>query len=107
MLELHSSQEQVCMTANSMTVQHFATHRTLEQCLQDLSSATEEADPGVPVPLENFLPSGRHRRCKYMEYVETGMNMPTALVTYMYMHSLGVNIDTFTEFGVQVLFLRA
>ena len=64
MMELHSSPEQVHTIANSMTVQHFPARHTLEQCLQGLSSAVEEAGPDVP--LENFLPSERHRRYEYM-----------------------------------------
>ena len=82
MMELHSSPEQVRTIANSMTVQHLATRHTLEQCLKGLSSAVEEAGPDVPVPLEKFLPSERHRRYEYMEHVKAGMNMPTVLVTY-------------------------
>ena len=82
MLELHTSQEQVRTIANSMTVQHLAARHTLEQCLQDLSSAVEEAGPDVPVPLENFLPNDRRRRYEYIEHVKTGLKMPTVLVTY-------------------------
>ena len=82
MMELHSSPEQVCMIANSMTVQYLATRHTLEQCLKGLSSAVEEAGPDVLVPLENFLPSERCRRYEYMEHVKARMNMPTVLVTY-------------------------
>ena len=82
MMELHSSSEQVRTIANSMTVQHLAAHHTLDQCLQDLSSAVEEAGADVPVPLETFLPTDRHRRYEYMEHVKAGMNLPTVLVTY-------------------------
>ena len=47
MMELHSSPEQVRTIANSMTVQHLAARHTLEQCLQGLSSAVEEAGPDM------------------------------------------------------------
>ena len=82
MMELHSSSEQVRTIANSMTVQHLAARHTLDQCLQGLSSAIEEAGPNVPVCLENFLPSDRRRRYEYTEHVKAGMNLPTVLVTY-------------------------
>ena len=81
-MELHSSSEQVRTIANSMTVQHLATRDTLDQCLQGLLSAIEEAGPDVPVSLENFLPSDLRRRYEYMEHVKAGMNLPTVLVTY-------------------------
>ena len=94
MMELHSSSEQVRTIANSMTV---AARHTLDQCLQGLSSAIEEAGPDVPVSLENFLPSDRCRRYENMEHVKAGMNLPTVLVTY----SPGGNIlATFIGFGI-------
>ena len=105
MMELHSSPEQVRTIANSMTVQHFPAHHTLEQCLQGLSSAVEEAGPDVPVPIENLLPSERRKRNEYVEHVKAGMNMPTVLVTY----SPGGNISNLhwiwhtTLFGSAVL----
>lgn len=56
MLDIHNSQEQVRTIGNSMTVHYLAPRHTPDQCLQDLSSFIEQADPDSAVSLEGFLP---------------------------------------------------
>ena len=84
------------MIANTMTVSHLATRHTLDQCVQGLLSVVEEADPNVPVPLKNFLPSYRCRRYEYTDHVKAGMNLSTVLVTY----SPGGNIGNLIRFDI-------
>ena len=96
MMELHSSSEQVRTIANSTTVQHLAAHYTLDQHLQGLSSAVEEADP---VSLENFLPTDRcrptdHRR--WYEYMER-VNEPADYTCDTHLEAI---LATFIIFGI-------